>query len=1190
MKQNREGAKPAVTQPLKPPSGLKSEEPAGVPSSKPRVELSKGDKPTEVGKVPPFIDPADLPLLERHLKSPPKTMEVEVSFGLFNSKFIPVSGGNTQRKTFFEPGVSISQFNSLLHYLASLFPNGIWASRTAIPELEITLEEADNRKDGPHIKKITDSLGNITWLEKQRHTKETIDNETWGYRISKSTEKINQTGPDNFVPNFWRRKERRTFFVVPRESKIYGVQFDLTVVRETKEKFDNKTKTMKMCTELKYEVEIERKATIEPSVFENAIAMVTEVFQRVFDPSQIMTMPEREHIIAVHNNLFLMDDQRIGTPAFGEKKYDAGSFYLNNNYWNKPENIKVDDMLNPENKFAVTLKVDGVRRFLLITSYGIYSCLPPRDIWKVGGGIRELDVTLLDTEVYTDESGQITYFVFDILFYRGQDVRKEYFTDDTHRGRPGRLSILKDICPKLKFFKGEIAQAKNFYYGPNLYENVELAFNEASVLEEEGVILDGLIFQSHVWYKNFFTKKWKPTEKLTIDFKLANPYESFPLEKSEFVLLVKTANGYAPFAGSRRNSINSYSVITLLGGILENVENTGGLILNPPANGIVVECRYDSEENIFVPVRYRDDKEEPNFIHVAGDVWDDIIDPISKEDIMGHSLFAMRRFHNLVKKHFLEKEFKKGDKIMDWGSGRGGDIKKWKDIGLETVFVVEPNKENFAEFERRLGKSDEPQIISIKKDNVLVGAEETETILEILEKTETTSLDGIVSFFSLTFFGKNLEMFNKMIETIDRTLPVGGKFLGIVMDGERVQNLLEQDTEAQGDESLLFDCPSFRISQISAFEPGKVKSDKNEIEITIKEATSMVDQNEWLFYFSVLQTSLEKIGFELKYNGFLDEEGSPLLTLPSKERKGAKTREKRATQLFNVLNKDGKTFSSLNRYFMFERKHGGASVPRHKTEKSLHKKADKPSSKKLDTSFNIKFDFLETYWESKVPESESNRDFFLIRPVPTEIKYNFIHSVLYAIDSKYRALSTIEDRVSRVYSVLRMMAKMLTFDLYQQLIKGPLYDLFGQTIKKIEKNEEQLELEYAEFRVKLVSGFDGEPTEYSSEMYSGILSHLLKINIMTIEISGKTLIFDSEREIFGCYDNTIVILKLPSERQYDVLVDAKNKDKVFMAYSTRSSFIKRMIEKIAVSKKNRGATMKIITKSNASRQHKFYNK
>lgn len=1180
MKQNREGAKPAVTQPLKPPGGFKSEVPSGVPSPKPRVELSKGDKSAEAGKVPPFIDPSDLPLLERHLKSPPKTMEVEVSFGLFNSKFIPVPGGNTQRRTFFEPGVSVSQFNSLLHYLSSLFSNGIWASRTAIPELEITLEEADNRKDGPRIKKITDSLGNVTWLEKQRHTKETIDNETWGYRISKSTEKINQTGPENFIPNFWRRKERRTFFVVPRNSAIYGVQFDLTVVRETKERFDNKTKTMKMCTDLKYEVEIERKAAIEPSAFENAIAMVIKVFQRVFDSSQIMTMPEREYAIAVHNNLFLMDDQRPGE----QKKYDAGSFYLNNNYWNKPENIKVDDMLNPENKFAVTLKVDGVRRFLLITSNGIYSCLPPLDVWKVGGGIRELDATLLDTEVYTDESGQVTYFVFDILFYRGQDVRKEYFTDDTHRGRPGRLSILKDVCPSLKFFKGEMVQAKNFYYGPNLYENVELAFNEALTLEEEGIVLDGLIFQSHVWYKNFFTKKWKPSEKLTIDFKLSNSYENLPLERSEFVLLVKTAEGYAPFMGSRRNPIEGISTITLLGGVLENVENTGGLILNPPANGIVVECRYDSDNKIFVPVRYRDDKEEPNFIHVAGDVWDDIVDPISKEDIMGHSLFAMRRFHNLIKKHFLEKEFKKGDQIMDWGSGRGGDIKKWKDIGLETVFVVEPNEDNFAEFERRVGsmKIDRPQIVPVKKDDVLVGAEETETILENISETIDGNLNGIVSFFSLTFFGRDSKMFNNMIETIDKTLPVGGKFLGIVMDGERVQSLLEQDTEAEEDQSLLFDCPSFRINQISAFEPGKVKSDKNEIEITIKEATSMVDQNEWLFYFSVLRTSLEKIGFELKYDGFLDEEGSPLLSLPSKERKGSKTREKRATQLFNLLNKDGKTFSSLNRYFMFVRKRGGTTASERKESKTSGKvkkvSRERKSSKltKLDDSFDIKFNFLETYWESKVPESESiNRDFFLIRPVPTRIKYNFIHSVLYALDSKYRALTTIKDREKRVYAVLRMMAKMLTLDLYNQLIKGPLYDLHGKKNKKVEKDEDQVELEYAEFRVKLVGGLDIDGNEYSDEMYSGILSHLLKINIMTIEISGSILVLDSERQIFGCYDNTIVIVKLPSQRQYDVLADAKNKDKVFTAYSTRSPFIKKMIEKIAASKKNRGATMKI---------------
>lgn len=1164
MTKNTTGVKPVVTQPMKPHSG---------PKQPTKAVSSKGDKPVFTGEAPPFIDPADLPLLERHLKSPPKTMEVEVSFGLFNTKNLPEG-----RRTFFEPGVSVSQFNNLLHYLSSLFHTGIWSSKTPIPELEVTVEESENRKDGPRVKKIIDALGSVTWLEKQRHTKETIDNETWGYRISKSTEKINENGPENFTPNFWRRKERRTFFVVSKDSDFYGVQFDLTIVRETKEKFDHKSKTSRLCTDLKYEVEIERKATIEPSVFEKAIEMVTSVIQHAFDRSQLLTMPQRELTIQEHNKLFQKDEHSRDSDFCKDKNYDPGSFYLRSNYWNKPENIKVDDMLNPENKFSITLKVDGVRRFLFVARGGIFSCSPPRDMWKIGGAVPELTGTLLDTEAYIDNSGQTTYYVFDILFFRGQDVRGEYFSDDVHKGRPGRLSILKDVCPKLKFFKGEIAQPKNFYSGPNFYENVGKAFEEAAILEEQGVRLDGLIAQSHVWYKNFFTRKWKPSDMLTTDFKFAKVAGS----EEDFLLQVKTPTGYEAFSGSRRNPFKGQPIVSLPDGILEGIENSGGLILNPPANGIVVECRWDSENEVFVPVRYRDDKEEPNFIKVAADVWDDIVDPISKEDIAGESLFAMRRFHNLIKKHFLIKEFKKGDVIMDWGSGRGGDIAKWKEIGIDTVFVVEPNETNFTEFERRLNSMQEdwkgqgPKVVPIEEkpgqdEYSLVGAENTKVILKTIGSGNL--LDGIVSFFSLTFFGRDKEMFDKMIETIDKTLPVGGKFLGIVMDGDRVQKLLEQDEEAAEGESLMFDCPAFKITQLSAFDPGKVKKDRNEIEITIKEATSMVDQNEWLFYFSALKTSLEKIGFELKYDGFLDEKGSPLLNLPQKQSKKPK-KEKGPVQLFNVLNNDGKTFSSLNRYFMFERvsRDGSKKKPvKDQSPSSPVYTKKTPAAFKIDEHLDIQFDFLKSYWEEKIPETEKERDFFLVRPVPQKIKYSFIHSVLYAIDSKYRALKTVNERVDRVYSVLRMMATKMSFELYCQVMKGETYDLFGGIVKRPEfwDDEDKLEMECAEFRLKLLDG-----TELSSDIYAGILSHLLKINIMKIEILRDDLILDSERGIFGCFENTIVILKTYPE-QHDVLADAKNK-KVFMAYPTKSAFIRRMIEHIAVTKKNRGARFKML--------------
>ena len=122
-------------------------------------------------------------------------------------------------------------------------------------------------------------------------------------------------------------------------------------------------------------------------------------------------------------------------------------------------------------------------------------------------------------------------------------------------------------------------------------------------------------------------------------------------------------------------------------------------MVNVHANGLIMECKWDNGS--FTPIKYRDDKEEPNFITTANDVWQDIKNPVTKETIRGRTLLTMRKYHNMIKKAMLESNFKKGDVINDWGSGRGGDIDKWMKLGLKKVYGIEPNVENIEELRRR---------------------------------------------------------------------------------------------------------------------------------------------------------------------------------------------------------------------------------------------------------------------------------------------------------------------------------------------------------------------------------------------------------------------------------------------------------------------------------------------------------
>lgn len=62
----------------------------------------------------------------------------------------------------------------------------------------------------------------------------------------------------------------------------------------------------------------------------------------------------------------------------------------------------------------------------------------------------------------------------------------------------------------------------------------------------------------------------------------------------------------------------------------------------------------------------------------------------------------MRRTNNDIKKDFLQKWVQKGSKVLDAGCGQGGDIHKWKSIGVNYT-GFDPNPIAIQEARRRSG-------------------------------------------------------------------------------------------------------------------------------------------------------------------------------------------------------------------------------------------------------------------------------------------------------------------------------------------------------------------------------------------------------------------------------------------------------------------------------------------------------
>lgn len=986
---------------------------------------------------PDFIDKKAVSEIKNLLDSN-ENFEIEASLGVF----IPGINNKTQ----FIPGVSVTQFQSCLNVLKS------------IKEFKRTVQNDTVDIDGTlNIRKITMSSGKVLWQKKNRDRRLNIENRVWGYRISSSTEEILTKTPPKFTPEIQRQRTRQIFTVNDTSSEFYGVRFDLTQIIE-----ENLGKSGR--SSVKYEVEIERSGKVNVKTFEKAIELITRACQNSLSLKNMMTMEEREYAINIHNTLFAFDkkserdDQRSPSP-----------FTLIKDYWNKPVNIKTDDLLNPLSmkSLSVTVKLDGVRRFILVDTKGVYACSPPDDIWKIGDGAGDMAGTLLDSEQYTSKDGSVTFHVFDILFFNGKDVRQERLDS--------RLKMVTAAVSKIKLSNASLV-AKKFHTDKSFYKMTRLAFEEADGLVDQGIAVDGLIFQPAIYYKNPYTRKWKPASMMTIDFKLGSTGK-----KNEYVLLVKDRQADIPFGGSKNNPLPvTAKTIIVPGGISEGID----------VDGLVVECKYNFETSSFEILRNREDRGGfPNALRTAADVWDDIMHPLSRETMEGSTLQTMRRLHNLFKDKLLSDNFSKGSVIMDWGSGRGGDLSKWAKHGISKVFVVEPDPENLAILEDRQSKmyGSKPEIVVSKLDGELLGGQNTEGLLEILNGEE---ISGLVSFFSLTFFGRDKSYYQGMIDSIDQILRGDKqKFVGIVMDGDRVANSLEK-----GDGNVEF--PAFQMTSLSKFERDVVKKGRNEISIKITDPDSMVDQKEWLFYFNLFEQELSKRGFSVTSQGFIDEDCELPLSLSGKTYS--------TKSLFENLPDGGKAFSSLNRYFVFERKTG--FVPKKSKTPPKHVKTPEKASPKISPKASPK---MPLGVDKLVPAKYLGENIYRMGVI--QDSSSFAHAILRAFDEKYLS-SSEKDRKARVEILRKVLGKKMKRKMYDSLcsgcvakaeLKGVLYELYGKVQKNLteEDLEEAKDIAYAEFKLNMRN-----PDEIlEGQKTAEIFSTFLKVNIIILDRKGKVL-------------------------------------------------------------------------------------
>jgi len=565
--------------------------------------------------------------------------------------------------------------------------------------------------------------------------------------------------PKSAKPKLVRKRERTR---IPYE----GVFLDLTRVSVGDER--------------RFEIEIEL-----PN-FDIPYEVVVRILRLIF---RVYRMTNVIYDISIYQMVAKFFNETLSIEA--KASMQTGEFY--DNVLSRTRGLKMQDLvyggiIGPKHQYSVTPKADGERAIIMFHYTGLWAYIPSGTLVCIimSNKFSALHGTILDCEYIPPENRTVVkdrvygfvFTVFDCLALASNfSTGSTLVQDEDHMTRMQAAQVnLDQVSDILAAHRNLVViRTKKFCYF-NSAEQFFDAMTRVSSLQLP-YKTDGYVFTPRntraIPYAMIHTipltkrnlsdypdiVKWKPSDKLTIDF---------IVDVEGHRLLSNSRGSLVPFAFRDFDAEDNVAWQEF-----EEMNVT---------KDIVWECNW--KDNMFHPYRDRYDKAKPNNLEVAIDNFKELLRGISFDTLLGRTDALLRSYHNRVKSDLYDIAITRhaGPTILDLGSGRGGDLSKWKAVKVKKVYAVEPDINNIDEFYKRLAD------IKVNCEVINCGAEDTQ---EIANHLLDDKVDIITSMLSGSFFWKDDEMLGKVAGTIKEFSKKGSLFIIFTINGQLMDEIIE---------------------------------------------------------------------------------------------------------------------------------------------------------------------------------------------------------------------------------------------------------------------------------------------------------------------------------------------------------------------------------------------------------------